>query len=70
MQARSPSVRPGCGANVTYTPAAGYCNQHPNDPPDTFTYTLMPGNSTATVSVTVTCECGIGKATIFVVGSN
>jgi hypothetical protein len=60
----------GGGANVTYTPAASYCNEHPNDPPDSFTYTLSPGNSTATVRVTVTCKCGIGKATVFVVGSN
>jgi hypothetical protein len=63
----------GIGANnasVTYTPAAGYCNQAPNTPPDTFTYTLAPGGSTATVTVSVACACGVHKATDFVVGSN
>jgi VCBS repeat-containing protein len=38
------------GANVSYTPAAGYCSATP----DTFTYTLN-GGSQATVSVKVTC---------------
>ncbi|MFC7493159.1 MULTISPECIES: Ig-like domain-containing protein [unclassified Nocardioides] len=37
------------GANVTYRPAADHCGA------DTFTYTLTPGDSTATVEVTVTC---------------
>jgi hypothetical protein len=55
------------GANVTYTPASGYCNQGPNEPRDSFTYTLN-GGSTATVFVTVTCACGLGKPTTFVVG--
>jgi hypothetical protein len=57
----------GGGANVTYTPAANYCNQGTNVPPDSFTYTLN-GGSTATVFVTVTCQCGLGKPTTFVVG--
>jgi hypothetical protein len=57
----------GGGANVTYTPAAGYCNEGPNVPPDSFTYTLN-GGSQATVRVTVTCACGLGKPTTFVVG--
>jgi hypothetical protein len=38
----------GGGAALTYQPAAGYCGS------DSFTYTLN-GDSTATVSVTVTC---------------
>ncbi len=48
----------GGGSNVTYQPAADYCNTNaspPGDgPDDTFTYTLN-GGSTATVSVAVTC---------------
>ncbi|MFN8150234.1 MAG: FG-GAP-like repeat-containing protein [Solirubrobacterales bacterium] len=36
------------GADLTYTPDAGYCG------PDSFTYSLN-GGSTATVSITVTC---------------
>jgi VCBS repeat-containing protein len=58
------------GLSVLYTPAGGYCNQAPNTPPDTFTYTLTPGGSSATVSLTVTCACGLNKSTDFVVGSN
>jgi hypothetical protein len=58
------------GLSVTYTPTAGYCNQVPNAPRDTFTYALTPGGSSATVSVTVTCACGKNKSTDFVVGSN
>jgi hypothetical protein len=34
---------------LTYQPAANYCG------PDSFTYTLTPGSSSATVNVTVTC---------------
>ncbi len=45
----------GGGTGVTYTPNANYCNTPPGTTPDTFTYTLAPGGSTATVSVTVTC---------------
>jgi VCBS repeat-containing protein len=43
------------GANLTYQPAADYCNTPPGTTLDTFTYTLVPGGSTATVSVTVIC---------------
>ena len=42
------------GADLTYTPAANYCNNPPGTTPDTFTYTLN-GGSVATVTVTVTC---------------
>ena len=44
----------GGGTGLTYAPAANYCNT-PTPPFDTFAYTLAPGTSTATVSVTVTC---------------
>ena len=44
----------GGGTGLTYAPDANYCNT-PTPPFDTFTYTLAPGTSTATVSVTVTC---------------
>ncbi|WP_183098489.1 Ig-like domain-containing protein [Nocardioides pelophilus] len=43
--------------SVTYRPDANYCND--GSPPasrETFTYTLYPGGSAATVTVTVTCE--------------
>ena len=40
------------GAGVIYTPNANYCS---SPAPDTFTYTLTPGGSTATVSITVAC---------------
>ena len=43
------------GTNVSYTPAADYCNDPPGTTPDTFTYTLTPGSSMATVNVTVNC---------------
>jgi VCBS repeat-containing protein len=42
------------GLNLTYAPNANYCNSV-SGTPDTFSYTLTPGGSTATVSVTVTC---------------
>jgi hypothetical protein len=58
------------GLGILYTPASGYCNQAPNAPPDTFTYTLAPGASSATVSVSVLCACGKNKPTDFIVGSN
>ncbi len=45
----------GGGTGLTYAPNADYCNTPPGTTPDTFTYTLAPGGSTATVSVTVTC---------------
>jgi VCBS repeat-containing protein len=44
----------GGGTGLTYAPAANYCNT-PTPPFDTFTYTLAPGGSTATVSMTVSC---------------
>ncbi|HEV2851597.1 MAG TPA: IPTL-CTERM sorting domain-containing protein, partial [Thermoanaerobaculia bacterium] len=44
----------GGGTGLTYAPNANYCNSA-SGTPDTFTYTLTPGGSTATVSVTVTC---------------
>lgn len=44
----------GGGSGLSYTPSADYCNA-PGSPADTFTYTLSPGTSTATVSMTVTC---------------
>ena len=39
----------GGGAGVTYTPNPDYCG------PDSFTYSLAPGGSTATVAMTVSC---------------
>ena len=39
------------GADLSYTPDANYCSAVA----DTFTYTVSPGGSTATVSVTVSC---------------
>jgi hypothetical protein len=39
----------GAHTGLTYTPDAGYCGS------DSFTYTLTPGSSSATVNVTVTC---------------
>ena len=41
------------GADLTYQPDPDYCND--GMPTDDFTYTLTPGDSTATVRVTVTC---------------
>ncbi len=43
------------GADLTYEPDPDYCNAPPGTTPDTFTYTLSQGGSTATVSVAVTC---------------
>ena len=45
----------GGGTGLTYRPNPGYCNDPPGTMPDVFTYTLN-GGSTATVSVTVTCN--------------
>ncbi|HEV7509691.1 MAG TPA: IPTL-CTERM sorting domain-containing protein [Thermoanaerobaculia bacterium] len=45
----------GGGSGLTYAPNANYCNQPPGTTLDTFTYTLAPGGSSATVTVTVTC---------------
>ena len=42
------------GADLTYTPAANYCNNPPGTTLDTFTYTLN-GGSVGTVTVTVNC---------------
>ena len=41
------------GSNLSYSPDGGYCND--GSPTDNFTYTLN-GGSTATVSMTVTCD--------------
>ena len=43
------------GADASYQPNADYCNAPPGTTLDTFTYTLAPGGSAATVSVTVQC---------------
>ncbi|MCB1797184.1 MAG: cadherin-like domain-containing protein, partial [Candidatus Competibacteraceae bacterium] len=45
----------GGGAGLTYQPNADYCNAPPGSVLDTFGYTLTPGGSSATVTVTVTC---------------
>src|SRR5437867_2151457 len=45
----------GGGTGLTYQPSANYCNTPPGTTPDTFTYTVTPGGTTATVSVSVTC---------------
>ncbi|MCQ4166074.1 beta strand repeat-containing protein [Tahibacter harae] len=45
----------GGGTGLTYQPNPNYCNAPPGTTPDTFTYTLAPGGSTATVLMTVTC---------------
>jgi Big-like domain-containing protein len=43
------------GLSLTYQPNPNYCNSQNGGTPDTFTYTLSPGDDTAQVSVTVTC---------------
>ena len=53
----------GGGTGLTYRPHAGYCNRPGGGPHDTFTYTLAPGTSTATVSMTVTCVDNLPTAT-------
>ena len=45
----------GDAASVTYEPDLNTCNQPPGTTTDDFTYTLAPGESTATVAVIVTC---------------
>jgi hypothetical protein len=45
----------GGGTGLTYQPNANYCNNPPGTTLDTFTYTLTPGSSTATVTMTVSC---------------
>jgi hypothetical protein len=42
------------GTDLTYAPAANYCNSQPGGSADSFTYTVNGGDS-ATVSATVTC---------------
>ena len=54
------------GADVTYTPAANYCNTQAGGSPDTFTYTVN-GGSIATVSVTV--GCAVDLASIALTGT-
>ena len=65
----SASIAAG-GTAITYSSGIGYCNLVPNAAADTFTYTLSPGGATATVSVKVSCACGLKKTTDFVVGVN
>jgi VCBS repeat-containing protein len=43
------------GSSLTYAPAADYCNNLNGSPTDSFNYTLTPGGTSATVSVTVNC---------------
>jgi Bacterial Ig domain len=43
------------GTNLTYQPAANYCNNPPGTSPDVFSYTLAPGGSSTTVLVLVNC---------------
>ena len=45
----------GGGTGLTYAPNVNYCNQPPGTTLDTFTYTLTPGGSVASVTMTVTC---------------
>jgi hypothetical protein len=45
----------GGGTGLTYQPNPNYCNAPPGTTLDTFTYTINPGGSTGTVTVTVTC---------------
>jgi hypothetical protein len=52
----------GGGTGLTYAPNANYCNSS-SGVPDTFTYTLTPGGSVATVSMTVSCTNDAPTAT-------
>ncbi|MCF6376699.1 Ig-like domain-containing protein [Nocardioides KLBMP 9356] len=45
----------GGGAGLTYAPDADYCNSGQGGTPDTFSYSLAPGGSSADVAITVTC---------------
>ncbi|REJ85500.1 MAG: tandem-95 repeat protein [Acidobacteria bacterium] len=45
----------GGGTGLTYQPNGDYCNDPPGGAADTFTYTLAPGDTVATVSVSVSC---------------
>jgi hypothetical protein len=53
--ANGAAVITGGGSGLTYQPDPDYCNDPPGTATDDFTYTLN-GGSTATVSVTVTCD--------------
>ncbi len=46
----------GDNLSLTYQPDPNYCNNPPGTALDTFTYTINPSGSTATVSVTVDCQ--------------
>jgi hypothetical protein len=46
----------GDNLSLTYQPDPNYCNNPPGTAPDTFTYTINPSGSTATVSITVDCQ--------------
>src|SRR5581483_2560683 len=48
------------GTDLTYQPAATYCNSPPATALDSFTYTLN-GGSSANVTVTVTCPLAASK---------
>ena len=45
----------GGGTGLTYQPNADYCNTPPGTALDSFSYTLTPGGSSASVSVSVAC---------------
>ncbi len=45
----------GGGTGLTYAPNANYCNSPPGTTLDTFNYTVTPGDTTAAVTMTVTC---------------
>ena len=45
----------GGGSALTYEPDPDYCNSGALGSPDTFSYTLAPGGSRATISMTVDC---------------
>ena len=45
----------GGGTGLTYEPDPDYCNDPPGGTPDTFSYTLDQGGTTADVDMTVTC---------------
>ena len=53
--ANGDAVITGGGTGVSYTPDAGLLQLAERRHADTFSYTLEPGSSSATVSITVTC---------------
>ena len=53
----------GGGSGLTYTPDAGYSNDPPDEPVDSFTYTLN-GGSQASVGVTVNPSTGPGDTDV------